>query len=54
MPWAEIAAAPATAGSQSMLAPAASIASTAAEATSGPMPSPRMSVTGVPMARALY
>src|SRR5438552_2595086 len=49
VPWVGIALAPAAARSHSSLHPAASITSTAALTTSGPMPSPGMSVTRIDM-----
>src|SRR5437660_5550723 len=53
VPWVGTAPAPAAARSHSSFAPAASMASTAALTTSGPMPSPGISVTGIDMLRLL-
>src|SRR4051812_50039508 len=50
VPWVATALAPAAARSHCSRAPAASIASTAALTTSGPIPSPGISVTGIDMA----
>jgi len=51
VPCVATAPAPAAARSHSSFAPAASIASTAAFTTSGPIPSPGISVTGIDMGR---
>src|SRR5438309_7060276 len=52
VPWVGTAPAPAAARCHSSRAPAASMTSTAALTTSGPIPSPGMSVTGMAMAGA--